>query len=235
MLKKHFFCAYIALGALCTTFIHAENKIDNPSISEATPQIDMEKISETLGHLIVRHLKNPGLEFNFDKIIQGIQNERAGKVSPMNEEEYEQTIAQLQEGFFLKTAEKNLSDANAFMEKNAKTEGVISVDDKLQYKVVQDGEGAEVSQDSLPLIHYKGQLIDGTVFANSQETGSPITIPVKQAIPGFSKGLVGMKKGEKRILYIHPDNAYGLNGQLPPNSLLIFEVEIVQANTDLED
>ena len=55
-------------------------------------------------------------------------------------------------------------------------------------------------------------------------------LPIKQSIPGFAKGLVGMKEGEKRILYIHPELAYGLAGHLPPNSLLIFEVEIVKAH-----
>lgn len=55
-------------------------------------------------------------------------------------------------------------------------------------------------------------------------------ISLDETIPGFSKGIVGMKEGEKRTLYIHPDLAYGVNGSLPPNSLLTFEIEIVKAN-----
>ena len=60
-------------------------------------------------------------------------------------------------------------------------------------------------------------------------------MPIKQSIPGFAKGMLGMKEGEKRVLYIHPELAYGLTGQLPPNSLLIFEVEIVKANSSLSE
>lgn len=191
---------------------------------------DVEKISETLGHLIVRHLQNPGFTFRLEKIIQGIQDEAAGKPSPLSEEEYEQTIAMIQESLFLKEAEKNLSEATQFLEKNAHETGVISVDDKLQYKVAACGSGEIVNADSVPLIHYTGKLLNGSVFASSREGESPISLPIKQTIPGFSKGLVGMKEGEKRILYIHPELAYGVAGHLPPNSLLIFEVEIIKSH-----
>jgi len=69
------------------------------------------------------------------------------------------------------------------------------------------------------------------VFGSSEETGGPITIPLDQTIPGFSKGLVGMKEGEKRRLFVHPDLGYGTMGQLPPNELLIFDIEVVKADT----
>ena len=55
-------------------------------------------------------------------------------------------------------------------------------------------------------------------------------ICLEEVIPGLRSGLVGMKEGEKRIVYIHPDFAYGTSGCLPPNALLTFEVELVQAN-----
>ena len=59
-------------------------------------------------------------------------------------------------------------------------------------------------------------------------------VSLDETIPGFSKGIIGMKEGEKRTLYIHPDLAYGVNGNLPPNSLLTFEIEIVKANSPQE-
>ncbi len=199
---------------------------------EESEEINPDKLSETLGHLLVRHLAQPGFEFNLDKVIQGIQEERAGKPSPMNEEEYEQALYSIQERVFLRTAENNLSLANSFLEKNAQGEGIQLMDDKVQFKVDQVGLGKEVSADSVPLIHYKGSLLDGTVFATSNE---PLALPIKQTIPGFAKGLVGMKEGEKRTIYIHPELAYGVSGHLPPNSLLIFEVEVIKADSPEED
>lgn len=203
-----------------------------PLYGDGTPQpINFELLSETLGHLIVRQLNQPGFEFDMERVISGMQDEQAGKPSPMSEEEYEQMICALQEQNFSKLAEKNLAAANAFLKENAEKAGICSPDPQLQFAVAKEGRGEEVGPDSVPLIHYTGKLLDGTVFATSESIGEPIALPLKQSIPGFAKGLVGMQEGEKRILYIHPELAYGVTGQLPPNSLLIFEVEIVKANS----
>ncbi|MCP5469652.1 MAG: FKBP-type peptidyl-prolyl cis-trans isomerase [Chlamydiales bacterium] len=216
------------LSTLCVSPLAAEEKL-------SFEQIDRNKIAETLGHLIVRHLVNPGFELDVEKIIAGIQDEKHGRPSPMTEEEYEQAIYVIQEHMFNKDAEKNLEEANAFLQKNANEKGITKLDDQLQYRIQKKGSGEVVQDDSIPLIHYQGKLIDGTVFASSQEDDEPISLPLQQTIPGFAKGLVGMHEGEKRTLYIHPELAYGLAGHLPPNSLLIFEVEVVKANAPMEE
>lgn len=195
-------------------------------------KIDVDALSKTLGHLIVRHLENPGIDFNIDKIVQGIQDEQAGNSAPMSEEEYEQTIALVQEKIFLQTAKENLEQANRFLEKNAQENGIVSLSEKLQYKIAKEGSGGSVHCDSTPLIHYTGKLLDGTVFATSYENENPVPLPIKQTIPGFNKGLVGMKEGERRVLYIHPKLAFGVEGHLPPNSPLIFEVEVIKIQSD---
>jgi peptidylprolyl isomerase len=197
--------------------------------------VDYDRLSCTLGHMIVRQLNQPNLTFNFDQIIQGMREAREGKPSPMSEEEYEQMIYALQEQSFLQTAEQNLAHANNFLEMNSKKESIQVIESKLQYEVFKVGAGESVGPDSIPLILYKGSLLDGTIFAESEEKQQPIALPIKQSIPGFAKGLVGMKEGEKRVLYIHPELAYGLSGHLPPNSLLIFEVEVVKANSSQEE
>ncbi len=200
----------------------------------AFEKIDVDAISKTLGHLIVRHLDNPGIDFNIEQMVQGIKDEKAGNPSPMSEEEYEQTIALVQEKIFLKTAENNLEEANLFLEKNAHENDIVSLNEKLQYRISHEGTGEAVNSDSTPLIHYTGKLLDGTVFSTSHENEKPVPLPIKQTIAGFSKGLMGMKEGEKRELYIHPDLAFGVEGHLPPNSLLIFEVEIVKIDSEKE-
>ena len=192
---------------------------------------DYNQIAESLGHLVARHLANPGFKLDINSVIKGIEDERDGIASPLSEEEYELAIYSIQEELFTQIAEDNLAKADQFLEQNSRAIGIQTIEGKLQYRVEKTGSGDVVAEQSTPLIHYKGSLLDGTVFANSQEAeGEPITLPISQTIPGFTKGLVGMKEGEKRTLYIHPDLAYGLSGQLPPNSLLIFEVEILKAN-----
>lgn len=193
---------------------------------------EVDKVSQMLGHMIVRHLNAGGVfKFNVERVIAGMQAEHEGKAAPMNEEEYEKSVSRIQESAFLELTEKNLSLATAFLEKNATEEGIVALNPKLQYKITQAGDGDVVTADATPLVHYTGKLLDGTVFSSSEQSGAPIAIPIKQTIPGFSEGLVGMKKGEKRTLFVHPELAYGVAGHLPPNSLLIFEVEMMEVNT----
>lgn len=199
---------------------------------------EIRRISEAFGHIIGKNLDNPGFKFDLESIIQGVRNGAMGKESPMSEEEYERTIALIQESVFNELASSNLKKAEEFMTENVQNKNIIEVEkEKLQYKILQAGDGDEVQEHGIPLIHYTGKYLDGSVFGSSLERGEPITLPLDQTIVGFSKGLVGSKEGEKRRLFIHPEMGYGTSGHLPPNSLLIFDVEIVKANTssDLDD
>ncbi len=201
-------------------------QIEDTSVS----QEDLLKASRAFGHFIGRNLKNPGIHFDIDKIIEGMRDGYAGKPSQITDSEYEALMSRIQEQAHATQSKENLKAADAFLEKNKHETGVIELEPgKLQYLLIQEGNGPVVQEHSAPQIHYKGQFLDGTVFGSSQESGEPITIPLDQTIPGFSKGILGMKEGEKRKLFVHPNLGYGTAGHLPPNSLLIFEVEVVKA------
>ncbi len=200
---------------------------------DKAPQIDMKKLSEAFGHFIGRNLQSPGLSFDLDGIIKGIREGASGQPSPLTEKEYEEMMAAVQEKAFKEMSTNNLKAANEFMTKNKQESGVVEVvPEKLQYSILKEGTGPTVEPHSSPKIHYTGKYQDGTVFGTSEEMGGPITIPLDQTIPGFSKGIAGMKEGEKRRLYVHPDLGYGTTGQLPPNELLIFDIDLVKANSD---
>ncbi len=190
-----------------------------------------QKVSQTFGHLIGNNLETPGLTFDADLVIQGIRDAVSGKVAPMNEEEYEAAMAQIQESAFSELANKNLKEATEYLANNESKEGIVAIESgKLQYEVLNGGEGESVAEHATPTIHYVGTYADGTVFGASEESSGPVTLPLDQTISGFSKGIVGMKQGEKRRLYIHPELGYGTEGHLPPNSLLIFDVEVVSVD-----
>lgn len=197
-----------------------------------TAEPDIKKLSEAFGHFIGRNLKSSGLNFDIDSFVQGIKDGESGKPAPMSDKEYEQQMMVLQEKAFKRLADENLKAAEEFLNKNSKANGIKEiVPGKLQYTILEEGKGAAVTDHSSPKIHYVGKYIDGTVFGSSRDTGGPITIPLDQTIPGFSQGLTGMKEGEKRQLFVHPDLGYGKTGHLPPNSMLIFEVEVLEANS----
>ena len=208
---------------------------ENKTESAPAKQIDLLKISEAFGHFIGKNLKTPGVNFDLESVIKGIRNGAEGKPAPMSDKEYEQMMSAIQERAFQAVSEENLKAANAFLVKNKEVSGVVELENgKLQYKIEKQGSGEVVGPHASPQINYSGQLIDGTVFNSSSESGGAITIPLDHTIKGFSSGIAGMKEGEKRRLFIHPDLGYGTTGHFPPNSLLIFDIEVVKANAPEE-
>jgi hypothetical protein len=78
-------------------------------------------------------------------------------------------------------------------------------------------------------VHYTGWLLDGTKFDSSVDRGEPITFPLNRVIPGWTEGVGSMKVGGKRKLVIPSQLGYGARdmGQIPPNSVLVFDVELI--------
>ncbi|MCB0349272.1 MAG: FKBP-type peptidyl-prolyl cis-trans isomerase, partial [Bdellovibrionales bacterium] len=99
----------------------------------------------------------------------------------------------------------------------------------LQYKVVTAGDGPSPGDDDTVEVHYRGTLIDGTEFDSSYKRNPTAKFPVRGVIPGWTEGLQLMSKGSKYQFFIPPGLAYGERGRpsIPPNSVLIFEVELI--------
>lgn len=102
----------------------------------------------------------------------------------------------------------------------------------LRYQFIQRGEGRTAEKGKNVSVHYKGQLVDGTVFDSSYKRNSPIdfTLGVGQVIPGWDEGIQLLSVGDKARFVIPSDLAYserGAGGVIPPNATLIFDVELV--------
>ena len=126
-------------------------------------------------------------------------------------------------------ADKNAADGAAYLKANAQKEGVVVLESGLQYKVVKAGEGATPKLSDTIKANYKGTFINGETFDESPE-GQPIEIPVGGVIRGWVEALQKMKVGDKWMLYIPSDLAYGPQGPpgIGPNQTLIFEIELVE-------
>lgn len=101
----------------------------------------------------------------------------------------------------------------------------------LEYKDVQVGTGAEAKSGTTVTVHYTGWLQDGTKFDSSVDKGQPFTFQLGTGgvIPGWDEGVAGMKVGGRRILIVPPELGYGaqVNGPIPANSTLVFEVVLL--------
>ena len=102
----------------------------------------------------------------------------------------------------------------------------------LRYKILQNGEGKQATKGANVSVHYKGQLLDGTVFDSSYKRKQPIDFPVGvgQVIAGWDEGILLLKVGDKARFVIPSNLAYGESGAggvIPPNATLIFDVELM--------
>jgi peptidylprolyl isomerase len=109
----------------------------------------------------------------------------------------------------------------------------ITTPSGLKYQDLVVGNGPPAENGMLVSVNYTGTFTDGTKFDSSYDRGRPISITLGagQVIRGWDEGLRGMRVGGKRKLTIPPDLAYGPDGRsgIPPNSTLVFEVELVAA------
>jgi len=133
-------------------------------------------------------------------------------------------------------AEANKAAGEAFLAKNKTAEGVVTTESGLQYKVITEGkaDGATPADGHIVKVHYTGTLLDGTKFDSSVDRGEPLEFPIGAVIPGWTEMLKLMKVGEKVTAWIPSDIAYGPRGrgpQIPGNSTLVFEMELIDTRS----
>lgn len=192
---------------------------------------DMKKASYAIGQQIGGNLKQQNIEFDADALTAALKDAAAGK-NEMSKEDMQAAMMKLQEMAMKKqqeSAETNAKAGKDFLEKNKAAEGVKTTASGLQYIVVKEGAGASPKKEDTVRVHYTGTLTNGEKFDSSVDRGQPAEFPVGGVIPGWTEALQLMKVGGKAKLFIPPELAYGPSGRpgIPPNSVLIFEVELL--------
>jgi FKBP-type peptidyl-prolyl cis-trans isomerase FklB len=191
------------------------------------------KVSYGLGSLVATNLKSQGGDsLNVDALIAGMKDVMQGKKPQMDQLEALAIVQVYMQQASAKKMASLKTDNAKFLEDNKKVEGVKTTASGLQYKVVTTGKGkAPIAADKVT-VHYTGKLIDGTVF-DSSVGKEPITFEVGGVIAGWTEALQLMHEGDKWMIYLPYEIAYGERGagdQIPPYSTLIFEVELIKVN-----
>lgn len=123
------------------------------------------------------------------------------------------------------------ADAGAdFAEKAAKEKGAVKTASGLVYRSLVDGKGPQPTAAATVKVNYEGTFIDGKVFDSSKKNGGPISFPLRRVIKCWTEGVQKMRVGGKAQLVCPPSIAYGeagAGGAIPPNSTLVFEVELL--------
>jgi len=197
-----------------------------------------DKINYGIGVGVARNFKSQGIEVDLDVVIRGMRDTLSGAPLLMTEEELAKTMNAFQQEVAVKlalvrkaTAESNKKAGDAFLQENAKKEGVTVLPSGLQYKILKAGNGKTPSNADSVVCHYRGTFIDGKEFDSSYKRGEPLTIKVQGGvIPGWSEALKLMPVGSKWQVFIPSNLAYGEKGagsQIGPNAPLIFEIELL--------
>ncbi|WP_019881493.1 MULTISPECIES: FKBP-type peptidyl-prolyl cis-trans isomerase [unclassified Methylophilus] len=192
-----------------------------------------QRLSYIVGENLAHQLKNDGLELDAEVVALAVKDVMSGQASRLTDDEKRSAVEQVQQesqARQMAAHAKNKAEGEAYLADNAKKEGVTTTASGLQYKSLVTGSGAKPTTSDRVKVHYRGTLIDGTVFDSSYDRGEPIVFPVTGVIAGWVEGLQLMNVGSKFELTIPSNLAYGANGSGPvigPDATLVFEVELL--------
>jgi FKBP-type peptidyl-prolyl cis-trans isomerase len=191
--------------------------------------------SYSIGADLGTNLKRQNVEINYDVFLSGLVDgmEFEDAETKLNQNERRKIMSALQNKIREKEknqGSENLKIADEFLAENKKKSDVKETPTGLQYRVLQEGDGAKPKLDDKVKVHYVGRLINGTKFDSSVDRGEPTEFGLNQVIKGWTEGLQLMNTGSKYEFFIHPKIAYGPRPrpQIPANSLLIIEVELLE-------
>ncbi|MGA9406643.1 MAG: FKBP-type peptidyl-prolyl cis-trans isomerase [Bacteroidota bacterium] len=219
----------LALGFLLSACQSSQHKTELKTLQDS--------VSYSIGMDIGRNLKGQMIDVNPDALAQAIKDLNSGGTPMLSDAQARSAMMAFQTQMMathvekMKAAgEKNKKDGESFLAENKTKEGVVTLPSGLQYKVLTAGNGKKPGINDKVTLNYRGTLIDGTEFDNSYKRGEPVVFPVKGVIKGLSEALQLMPVGSKWQIVIPSDIAYGeqgAGGQIAPNAVLIFEIELL--------
>ena len=196
-----------------------------------------QRVGYGMGYKVGKDLGGqPGLKLDQAAFAAGFKDALAGEKLRVDEKKLQEAFAEMQKKVIAELevqAKANLQTATDYLAKNKTRTGVKTTASGLQYEVMKKGFGGPKPKATDKVrVHYHGTLADGTVFDSSVQRGQPAEFALNGVIPGWTEALQLMSAGDKFKLFVPPALAYGPRpaGKIPPNSVLIFEVELLAVN-----
>ena len=208
-------------------WVFAQEDLPEARQDAAAPDaVTARQYSYSIGMEIGTAFETDGVHLDVESLLAGVRDGLNDAQPKFDKETCEQAMQQL--GRF--RMQTHITRNREYLEKNRQAEGVQVLPSGLQYKVLAQGTGASPAAGDRVKAHYRGQLIDGTVFDSSYERNEPLVTRVDRVIPGWSEALQHMKVGSRWQLVIPSNLAYGetgAGGVIPPHATLVFEVELL--------
>ncbi len=198
---------------------------------------DKDKLSYALGMDLGSQMAARAIDLDPDVFARGLRDALTHGKTLMTEDDARVIITALQKDLATKQAAaakavagQNKAEGEAFLARNQKEPGVVTLPSGLQYKPIKVGDGKKPAADDTVICHYRGTLINGKEFDSSYRRNAPAELPLKNVIKGWSEALQMMTVGSKWQIFIPAQLAYGERGagaDIGPNATLIFEVELI--------
>jgi FKBP-type peptidyl-prolyl cis-trans isomerase FklB len=198
---------------------------------------DKQRASYSIGVDIGRNMKQQEIDLDPAAAARGLRDFLSNQKLLLTDQEISESIqkfrqsvmAHMQEKMKV-VADKNKLEGDKFLADNMTRPGVVTLPSGLQYKEIAGGTGPSPKSTDTVETNYRGTLLDGSEFDSSAKNGGPVSFPLNRVIPGWTEALQLMKVGSKWQLFIPAQLAYGVNSpgtEIPPNSTLIFEIELL--------
>lgn len=239
-MKKSIFA--LSLLATIVAFGQKKNTTKKETVNTSkvvTNYTDDQKMSYYIGVNIAKNMKSQGLNVDINLLTQAFKDILGNKTTLLPEadannfiQSYMQKVNEKKQAEMKAKAEENKKTASDFLAKNKENPNIKSTESGIQYEIISEGDVTKKpSAKDIVTVKYTGKLLNGSEFDSTEKNGGqPAEFPLNRVIKGWSEGLQLMGKGAKYKFYIPSDLGYGDRGKgdaIPPGSLLIFEVELI--------
>ena len=233
IINKNFNISVLMILSIQFFFVSCEKKSENAHSLISSFKDNRDSISYSIGADIGDNLINQGIDINYEAFSAGFKNGYEKEEHLLTIEKRRELFKSMQESMRVKQqaeASKALEKAENFLKDNKdKNKDIQVTKSGLQYRIIKTGSGKSPDSSSDQVrVHYEGKLLDGTIFDSSYKKGEPFVTRLNRVIKGWTEGIQLMNEGSEYEFFIHPRLAYGprRNNDIPPNSVLIFKVEL---------
>lgn len=228
----------LAIGSLPVLAQDAKTPSAGVPTAQVSAQFTDAQVLETLGWYLGKQNGFSELGFSkeqIDVLVKGIYSAAAGKEAPYDLDKIGPEVSKFmqakQAAYMNRLKEQGKVDGEKLFAELKTKKSVVILPSGLAYEVLKPGEGDYPKATDKVRVFYTGTLVNGNTF-DSNVGAEPIDFQLNGVIPGWTEGIQKINKGGKIKLYVPAKLAYGEEGNqaIPPNSTLIFEVELVDIN-----
>lgn len=199
---------------------------------------DKGKLSYSVGWDLGADIKRRGEDFDVEALIAAIRDQVANNDPQVDIQEMRRLLTELQEKVrkeqleaFQKLSQENQVKSEEFLTANRSKTGIVVLPSGVQYRIIEEGDGARPALDSKVKVHYRGSKVDGVEFDSSFARGVPEEFTVNSVLAGWQEVLPLMKQGSTWQIFVPPELAFGQRGNPPavgPNETLMFDLKLIE-------